>query len=96
MIALAVVANSVTGAWSNDPYLLGDGRWFDGLDAIWCSDRGRELDWPAYKGYAAFKQKKVVLATAHLEHSAGNKWPGSLKALRPHCHFRHDHNELCC
>ena len=72
---------------------LGDGRWFDPLDELWRDDRGREIDWPSYRDYAAIRRTKVVLATAHLDHDPGNNRARNLKALCQRCHLRHDRQE---
>ena len=51
------------------------------------------INWPAYQDYAALKQMKVVLATAHLDHDPSNNRAGNLKALCQRCHLQHDRKE---
>ena len=72
---------------------LGDGRWFDPEDELWRDNEGRAVAWINYRDYAALKQMKVVLATAHLDHDPGNNRPSNLKALCQRCHLRHDRRE---
>lgn len=86
---------------------LGDGTWWDDSRARWRDARGRGLRrlpsplemiraQPGLTGIAPpllFRQTRVLLATAHLNHDPGDNRPCNLAALCQACHMRHDAGE---
>ena len=69
---------------------LPDGRWFDTVRHTWRSGRGRPARWPDIEEAVAFRQTRVILAAAHLDHDPGNNRQRNLKSLCQRCHMIHD------
>jgi hypothetical protein len=69
---------------------LPDGRWFDAARNTWRSGRGRPARWPDIEEAVAFRQTRVILAAAHLDHDPGNNRQRNLKSLCQRCHMIHD------
>jgi hypothetical protein len=69
---------------------LPDGRWFDAARRTWRSGRGRPARWPDIEDAVAFRQTRVILAAAHLDHDPGNNRQRNLKSLCQRCHMIHD------
>lgn len=77
---LARVLQRPDGIWSH-----GDGRWYD--------DNGRPADAPDLFVYFEARFKRVVLATAHLDHDPRHNDDDNLAALCGRCHLAHDRPE---
>jgi hypothetical protein len=69
---------------------LPDGRWFDTARHTWRTGRGRQARWPDIEEAVAFRQTRVILAAAHLDHDPGNNRQRNLKSLCQRCHMIHD------
>jgi hypothetical protein len=69
---------------------LPDGRWFDAARHTWRNGRGRPARWPDIEDAVAFRQTRVILAAAHLDHDPGNNRQRNLKSLCQRCHMIHD------
>ena len=69
---------------------LPDGRWFDTVRHTWRNGRGRPARWPDIEEAVAFRQTRVILAAAHLDHDPGNNRQRNLKSLCQRCHMMHD------
>ena len=69
---------------------LPDGRWFDAARHTWRNGRGRPARWPDIEEAVAFRQTRVILAAAHLDHDPGNNRQRNLKSLCQRCHMIHD------
>jgi len=86
---------------------LGDGTWWDDHARRWRDRRGRGVrtlrppddmirQQPGLTGIAPplpFRQTRVILASAHLNHDPGDNRPRNLAALCQACHMRHDAGE---
>ena len=72
---------------------LADGRWWDEASGSWRDDAGRPAAWPDVVEYAAARDRRVLLGTAHLDHDPQNSAFRNLKALCQRCHLRHDRAE---
>jgi hypothetical protein len=70
---------------------LPDGRWFDVARNTWRNGRGRLARWPDIEEAVGFRQTRVILAAAHLDHDPGNNRQRNLKSLCQRCHMIHDH-----
>jgi hypothetical protein len=69
---------------------LPDGRWFDAARHTWRNGRGRPARWPDIEGAVEFRQTRVILAAAHLDHDPGNNRQRNLRSLCQRCHMIHD------
>ncbi len=69
---------------------LPDGRWFDTVRHTWRNGRGRPARWPDIEDAVEFRQTRVILAAAHLDHDPGNNRQRNLKSLCQRCHMMHD------
>jgi len=69
---------------------LPDGRWFDVARHTWRNGRGRLARWPDIEEAVAFRQTRVILAAAHLDHDPGNNRLRNLRSLCQRCHMIHD------
>ena len=69
---------------------LPDGRWFDPARRTWRNSRGRPTRWPGIEEAIGFRQTRVILAAAHLDHDPGNNRQRNLKSLCQRCHMIHD------
>jgi hypothetical protein len=69
---------------------LPDGRWFDTVRHTWRNGRGRLARWPDIEEAVGFRQTRVILAAAHLDHDPGNNRQRNLKSLCQRCHIIHD------
>ena len=69
---------------------LPDGRWFDAARHTWRTGRGRQARWPDIEEAVTFRQTRVILAAAHLDHDPGNNRQRNLKSLCQRCHMIHD------
>jgi hypothetical protein len=69
---------------------LPDGRWFDAARHAWRNGRGRLARWPDIEEAVEFRQTRVILAAAHLDHDPGNNRQRNLKSLCQRCHMIHD------
>jgi hypothetical protein len=69
---------------------LPDGRWFDAARHTWRNGRGRPARWPDIEEAVAFRQTRVILAAAHLDHDPSNNRQRNLKSLCQRCHMIHD------
>jgi hypothetical protein len=72
---------------------LPDGRWWDEAKGTWRADDGGEAAWPDMVDYAAMRQRRYHLGTAHLDHDPANCRPRNLRALCQRCHLGHDRLE---
>ena len=70
--------------------VLPDGRWFDPAKRTWRDGRGRAARWPGIEDAIRFRDTRVVLATAHLDHDPRNNRRRNLRALCQRCHLIHD------
>jgi hypothetical protein len=59
---------------------LPDGRWFDAVRHTWRNRRGRQARWPDIEEALEFRQTRVILAAAHLDHDPGNNRRRNLKS----------------
>ncbi len=55
--------------------------------------RDPEAAWPDMVDYAAMRQRRYHLGTAHLDHDPANCRPRNLRALCQRCHLGHDRLE---
>jgi hypothetical protein len=69
---------------------LPDGRWFDAVRHTWRNGRGRPARWPDIEEAVEFRQTRVILAAAHLDHDPSNNRQRNLKSLCQRCHMIHD------
>jgi hypothetical protein len=69
---------------------LPDGRWFDAARHTWRNGRGRPARWPDIEEAVEFRQTRVILAAAHLDHDPGNNRQRNLKSLCQRYHMIHD------
>jgi hypothetical protein len=69
---------------------LPDGRWFDAARHTWRNGRGRPARWPDIEEAVEFRQTRVILAAAHLDHDPGNNRQRNLRSLCQRCHMIHD------
>lgn len=69
---------------------LPDGRWFDEIDRVWRNSRGRPCRWPDLVEAVHFRNTRVVLAAAHLDHDPSHNRLRNLRALCQRCHMKHD------
>ena len=69
---------------------LPDGRWFDAARHTWRNGRGRQARWPDIEEALEFRETRVILAAAHLDHDPGNNRQRNLKSLCQRCHMIHD------
>ena len=69
---------------------LPDGRWFDVARHTRRNGRGRLARWPDIEEAVAFRQTRVILAAAHLDHDPGNNRLRNLRSLCQRCHMIHD------
>lgn len=70
---------------------LPDGRWLDDSTGLWRDDGGRPAPWPDLVELAeAADRRRVILATAHLDHDPRHNHPANLAALCGRCHLAHD------
>jgi hypothetical protein len=72
---------------------LADGRWLDEERCEWRHDDGAAAEWPDIVAAASGRDRRVWLATAHLDHDPLNSRPRNLRALCQRCHLRHDRAE---
>ena len=70
--------------------VLPDGRWFDPVQRTWRDGRGKPARWPDIEDAIRFRDTRVVLATAHLDHNPKNNRRRNLRALCQRCHLIHD------
>jgi hypothetical protein len=70
--------------------VLPDGRWFDPAQRTWRDGRGKPARWPDIEDAIRFRETRVVLATAHLDHNPRNNRRRNLRALCQRCHLIHD------
>jgi hypothetical protein len=70
--------------------VLPDGRWFDPVQRTWRDGKGRPARWPDIEEAIRFRETRVVLATAHLDHNPRNNRRRNLRALCQRCHLIHD------
>ena len=70
--------------------VLPDGRWFDPVQRTWRDGRGKPARWPDIEDAIRFRETRVVLATAHLDHNPRNNRRRNLRALCQRCHLIHD------
>lgn len=85
---------------------LPDGLWWDDALGRWRDERGRRRRLPSIEAIVAaeptllglparlpFALRRVVLATAHLDHDPTNNQARNLAALCGRCHLAHDRPE---
>ncbi len=70
--------------------VLPDGRWFDPVQRTWRDGRGKPARWPDIEDAIRFRETRVVLAAAHLDHNPRNNRRRNLRALCQRCHLIHD------
>jgi hypothetical protein len=69
---------------------LPDGRWFDPQSGTWRNGRGRGAAWPDLVEAIRFRETRVVLAAAHLDHDPANNRLRNLRSMCQRCHLMHD------
>lgn len=85
---------------------LPQGQWWDAVAGCWRDERGRKVRLPPIEVVAAmmpplsgfvasppYAWRRVVLATAHLDHDPTNNTARNLAALCGRCHLAHDRPE---
>lgn len=69
---------------------LEDGRWCDRATNVWRDDEGGIVPPPSWIERRRAVPKRVILATAHLDHDPSNNIEDNLAALCGRCHLDHD------